>query len=292
MPATCIRICAACSRPRAAWSSSPDRPAPGNPRRLRRSSRSSMPRAPGTSSPREPARISVQNRRALIRQREVPTHTPSFEQGIVDALRENPDVLVIGEMRTPEVMRLSLPRRRPDIWCSPRCMRRAVPKRCSGCVCLPRGSAGERARATGRLPGGRELPAARLSCPDRPACASLRAAAANLRRTRYHPRRQLQPVGQGAAVGRRGGCGRFALPALDGPAARLGAAAPVRRPARAGGRGSAGRVGTAYSCAAAGVAASRGLGSAAAAAVRPARRSSRSPLRRWISRRSPSSPRK
>src|SRR6185437_15619949 len=48
------------------------------------------------------------NRRALIRQREVPTHTPSFEQGIVDALRENPDVLVIGEMRTPEVMRLTL----------------------------------------------------------------------------------------------------------------------------------------------------------------------------------------
>jgi twitching motility protein PilT len=48
------------------------------------------------------------NRHALIRQREIPTHTPSFEQGIVDALRENPDVLVIGEMRSPEVMRLSL----------------------------------------------------------------------------------------------------------------------------------------------------------------------------------------
>ncbi|HTT06399.1 MAG TPA: ATPase, T2SS/T4P/T4SS family [Steroidobacteraceae bacterium] len=48
------------------------------------------------------------NRHALIRQREVPTHTPSFEQGIIDALRENPDVLVIGEMRTPEVMRLTL----------------------------------------------------------------------------------------------------------------------------------------------------------------------------------------
>lgn len=48
------------------------------------------------------------NRHALIRQREVPTHAPSFEQGIVDALRENPDVLVIGEMRTPEVMRLTL----------------------------------------------------------------------------------------------------------------------------------------------------------------------------------------
>jgi twitching motility protein PilT len=48
------------------------------------------------------------NRQSFIRQREVPTHTPSFEQGIVDALRENPDVLVISEMRTPEVMRLTL----------------------------------------------------------------------------------------------------------------------------------------------------------------------------------------
>jgi twitching motility protein PilT len=48
------------------------------------------------------------NRRALIRQREIPTHAPSFEQGIIDALRENPDVLVIGELRTPEVMRLTL----------------------------------------------------------------------------------------------------------------------------------------------------------------------------------------
>jgi twitching motility protein PilT len=48
------------------------------------------------------------NRRSFIRQREIPTHSPSYEQAIVDALRENPDVLVISEMRTPEVMRLTL----------------------------------------------------------------------------------------------------------------------------------------------------------------------------------------
>jgi twitching motility protein PilT len=48
------------------------------------------------------------NRRSFIRQREIPTHSPNFEQGIVDALRENPDVLVIGEMRSAEVMRLTL----------------------------------------------------------------------------------------------------------------------------------------------------------------------------------------
>jgi twitching motility protein PilT len=48
------------------------------------------------------------NRRSFVRQREIPTHSPSFEQAITDALRENPDVLVITEMRTPEVMRLTL----------------------------------------------------------------------------------------------------------------------------------------------------------------------------------------
>jgi len=48
------------------------------------------------------------NRRSFIRQREIPTHSPSYEQALIDALRENPDVLVIGEMRTPEVMRLTL----------------------------------------------------------------------------------------------------------------------------------------------------------------------------------------
>ncbi len=48
------------------------------------------------------------NRRSFIRQREIPTHSPNFEQGIVDSLHQNPDVLVIGEMRTSEVTRLTL----------------------------------------------------------------------------------------------------------------------------------------------------------------------------------------
>jgi twitching motility protein PilT len=48
------------------------------------------------------------NRKSFIRQREIPTHSMSFEQAIVDALRENPDVLVVSEMRTPEVIRLTL----------------------------------------------------------------------------------------------------------------------------------------------------------------------------------------
>jgi twitching motility protein PilT len=47
-------------------------------------------------------------RRAFIRQREVGRDTPTFAQGLLDALREDPDVLMVGEMREPETMRLTL----------------------------------------------------------------------------------------------------------------------------------------------------------------------------------------
>lgn len=55
-----------------------------------------------------PIEFIFSNRRSFIRQREIPTHSPTFEQALIDSLRENPDVLVVGEMRTPEVMRLTL----------------------------------------------------------------------------------------------------------------------------------------------------------------------------------------
>lgn len=45
---------------------------------------------------------------AYIRQREVGRDTPSFEQALLDALREDPDVLMVGELREPETMRLTL----------------------------------------------------------------------------------------------------------------------------------------------------------------------------------------
>ena len=50
----------------------------------------------------------IRPQRAFIRQREVGRDTPSFEQGLMDALREDPDVIVVGEMRRPETMRLTL----------------------------------------------------------------------------------------------------------------------------------------------------------------------------------------
>jgi twitching motility protein PilT len=47
-------------------------------------------------------------RRAYLRQREVGRDTPGFNQALLDALREDPDVLMVGEMRDPETMRLTL----------------------------------------------------------------------------------------------------------------------------------------------------------------------------------------
>ncbi len=55
-----------------------------------------------------PIEYFFKSRKSFIRQREVGHHTPSFEKAIIDSMREDPDVLVIGEMRTPDVMRLTL----------------------------------------------------------------------------------------------------------------------------------------------------------------------------------------
>src|SRR6266700_1015766 len=55
-----------------------------------------------------PIEYTFRPRRAYIRQREVGRDTPSFDQGLLDALREDPDVLMAGEMRDPETMLLTL----------------------------------------------------------------------------------------------------------------------------------------------------------------------------------------
>jgi twitching motility protein PilT len=44
----------------------------------------------------------------VVRQREVGTHVRNFATGLRDALREDPDLLLIGEMRDPETINLAL----------------------------------------------------------------------------------------------------------------------------------------------------------------------------------------
>jgi twitching motility protein PilT len=55
-----------------------------------------------------PIEYTFRPRKSYIRQREVGRDTPSFEQALLDSLREDPDVLMVGEMREPETMRLTL----------------------------------------------------------------------------------------------------------------------------------------------------------------------------------------
>jgi twitching motility protein PilT len=48
------------------------------------------------------------NHQCLITQREVGRNTPSFAQALRGALREDPDVILVGEMRDPETMGLAI----------------------------------------------------------------------------------------------------------------------------------------------------------------------------------------
>jgi twitching motility protein PilT len=48
------------------------------------------------------------NKRGLVTQREVGRNTPSFAQALRAALREDPDVILVGEMRDPETMQLAI----------------------------------------------------------------------------------------------------------------------------------------------------------------------------------------
>ena len=55
-----------------------------------------------------PIEYRFQSNKSFIQQRELGPHMPSFAQGLLDVLRENPDVIVVGELREPETMRLTL----------------------------------------------------------------------------------------------------------------------------------------------------------------------------------------
>jgi twitching motility protein PilT len=45
---------------------------------------------------------------SLVTQQEVGAHVRSFEQGLTDALRKKPDVILVGEIRTAETLRIAL----------------------------------------------------------------------------------------------------------------------------------------------------------------------------------------
>jgi twitching motility protein PilT len=56
----------------------------------------------------DPIEFVHQSKKCLINQRELGPHTKSFENSLRSALREDPDVILVGEMRDLETIRLAL----------------------------------------------------------------------------------------------------------------------------------------------------------------------------------------
>jgi twitching motility protein PilT len=56
----------------------------------------------------EPIEFVHVNKRSTVTQREVPEHTPSFAGGLKAALREDADIVLVGEMRDLETIQLAL----------------------------------------------------------------------------------------------------------------------------------------------------------------------------------------
>jgi len=56
----------------------------------------------------EPIEFVHRNKRSIITQREVPEHTPDFPTGLKAALREDADIVLVGEMRDLETISLAL----------------------------------------------------------------------------------------------------------------------------------------------------------------------------------------
>jgi len=56
----------------------------------------------------DPVEYRFNSQKSYIEQRELGTHIQSFDQGLQDVLREDPDVIMVGELREPETIRLTL----------------------------------------------------------------------------------------------------------------------------------------------------------------------------------------
>ena len=56
----------------------------------------------------DPIEFVHENKQSLLHQREIGTHAPTFAAGLRDAVREDPNLLLVGEMRDAETIRLAL----------------------------------------------------------------------------------------------------------------------------------------------------------------------------------------
>lgn len=56
----------------------------------------------------DPVEIPITSKRSMVSQREVHTHTKSFERALKGALRQDPDVIVVGELRDMKTVQMAL----------------------------------------------------------------------------------------------------------------------------------------------------------------------------------------
>lgn len=56
----------------------------------------------------DPIEFRIISRQSFVEQREVGTHVQSFERGLIDIMREDPDVIMVGELRDPQTIALTL----------------------------------------------------------------------------------------------------------------------------------------------------------------------------------------
>ena len=52
----------------------------------------------------DPIEYVIKNKKSLVHQKQVGKHVASFDQAIRDAMREDPDILIVGEMRDQETI--------------------------------------------------------------------------------------------------------------------------------------------------------------------------------------------
>ena len=56
----------------------------------------------------DPIEYRIVSKRSFVEQREVGTHVPSVERGLIDVMRADPDIIMVGELRDPETIALTL----------------------------------------------------------------------------------------------------------------------------------------------------------------------------------------
>ena len=70
----------------------------------------------------DPIEFVHESKKSLVNQREVGPHTLSFQNALRSALREDPDIILVGEMRDLETIRLAMSAAETGTWCLVRCI--------------------------------------------------------------------------------------------------------------------------------------------------------------------------